>query len=349
MATGKTKSTTGTVAVIIPNWNGADKLAPAIESILAQSFSDLVLVIVDNGSTDNSREVIESYCRQDNRIDVIWRDRNYGYTGGVNPGFEYAIDKNCTYAAPFNNDAIADISWLQNLVTFLESHDTYGIAACKMLHADGKTIDSTGEYFTSWGLTYPRGRGEQNGTQYDTQIDIFGASGGASLYRVNMLKEVGLLDDDFFAYYEDVDLSFRSQLAGWKVGYVPEAFIYHEQGGTTKHMISGFTTYQTMKNLPLVTFKNVPSPYLFRVTWRLTLARLLFLARAISRGNGWLAIKGDFMATVLLFKKRGERRVIQQSKKISNEQVWNLIMHDLPPNATALRRLRTKWRSVKGK
>src|SRR4051812_27073347 len=105
------------------------------------------------------------------------------------------------YAAPFNNDAVADEKWLENLVGYLDSHKSAGIACCKLLSADGKTIDSTGDYYTVWGLPYPRGRGESEIDKYDSDTDIFGASGGASLYRVSMLKEVGLFDEDFFAYY----------------------------------------------------------------------------------------------------------------------------------------------------
>src|SRR6201999_312952 len=96
--------------------------------------------------------------------------------------------------------------------------------------------------------------------KYDKQTAVFVASGGASLYRIKMLQEIGLFDEDFFAYYEDVDLSFRAQLAGWKVAYAPRAVAYHQIGATSGH-IKGFTTYQTIKNLPLLFYKNVPRKF----------------------------------------------------------------------------------------
>jgi Predicted glycosyltransferases len=207
------------VFVVIPNWNGAKDLPTAIDAVLAQSYTNLTLVVVDNGSTDKSREIIEAYQRKDPRVRHIYNDKNYGYTGGMNPGMQLAIGEGAEYVAGCNNDAKPHKDWLKHLVTFLEKHPSYGTAACKLLHADGKTIDSTGEEYSMWGLPFPRGRSEAVIDQYDDQTEIFGASGGASMYRVKMLREVGIFDQDFFAYYEDTDLSFRSQLAGWKIAF----------------------------------------------------------------------------------------------------------------------------------
>src|SRR5690606_20741179 len=140
-----------------------------------------------------------------------------------------ALRKNTDYIALFNNDAVAHQDWLKNLVKTLEDDPETGIATCKLLSADKSRIDSTGDFYTTWGLPFPRGRGEAKLTKYDNDTRVFGASGGASLYRASMLKEIGLFDEDFFAYYEDVDISFRAQLAGWKVLYVPTAEAYHQQ------------------------------------------------------------------------------------------------------------------------
>jgi GT2 family glycosyltransferase len=325
------------VYVVIPNWNGADSLAACLDSLLRQSEKPHVIV-VDNGSTDGSLELLEKYPK----VQIIKHAENKGYAGGMNPGLQQAIDDGAEYVAAFNNDAVADKHWLRELVQALSKQPKAGIATCKLLSADGQHIDSTGDYFTVWGLPYPRGRGETDLTKYDDQTEIFGASGGASLYRVSLLQEVGLFDEDFFAYYEDVDLSFRAQLAGWEVVYVPSAVAYH-QISATSNRLKGFATYQTMKNQPLLVYKNVPRRYLFRVGWRFTLAHVLFYLRAFSRRQGWMATKGDLKGTDLLFKKAEERRQIQRTKKVSDEYIWNIMVHDLPPNAHNLRRLRAAW------
>src|SRR5262245_21563596 len=131
------------VVVVIPNWNGAEDLPAAMDSVLAQSFRDFNLVVVDNGSTDGSRKIIEAYGGKDKRVRRIYLDKNYGYTGGMNPGMQLAIDEGAAYVAALNNDAVADKDWLKHLAEFLDKHPTYGIAACSILSADGKTIDST--------------------------------------------------------------------------------------------------------------------------------------------------------------------------------------------------------------
>lgn len=331
------------VAVVVPNWNGADSLAACIDSLLSQSQKCLVIV-VDNGSVDESRDILERYTD----IEVIQHLENKGFAGGVNAGFERAIELGFGYVAAFNNDATGDKKWLEQLVKELGAHPKVGIATGKFLDEAGSHLDSTGDYYTVWGLPYPRGRGETELNKYDTECDIFAASGGASLYRVSMLKEIGLFDEDFFAYYEDVDLSFRAQLAGWKVRYVPEAVAYHQIGATSSK-IKGFTTYQTLKNIPLLAWKNVPRHALFHVWPRMVFAFWLFAGRAVLRGQIVAVIKGVAMGPVLWLKKLLERRRIQKSAKVSGKYIWSMMVHDLPPNAHALRKLRSFWWKLRGK
>ncbi|HVX48148.1 MAG TPA: glycosyltransferase family 2 protein [Candidatus Saccharimonadales bacterium] len=325
------------IAVVVPNWNGADHLAACLDSLFAQSVPTRIIV-VDNGSADDSLKIIEKY----QGLEVILNTENEGFTGGVNPGFKRAIDDGLKYVATLNNDAVADKDWLKELSAALDKHSGVGIATSKILDAKGKKIDSTGDYLTVWGLPYPRGRGETDNGQYDDKTEVFAASGGASMYRVKMLERIGLFDQDFFAYYEDVDLSFRAQLAGWKVRYIPSALVHHQIGATSAK-IKGFTTYQTLKNQQLLLYKNLPDGFKRQVWRRFTLAHTLFFLRAIGRGQGWPALKGDLKGTFLLLKKRGERKKIQAGKKVSDDYIWNLLVHDLPPNARNLRRLRGIW------
>lgn len=334
------------VSVVIPSWNGADGLRACLDSIIAQSLTPHIIV-VDNGSVDNSVDIIQTEYPT---VELIRHSTNKGYAGGVNPGFRRAIERGDNYVAPFNNDAIADKDWLKHLAATLEEKPAYGVATCKILSSDGKHLDSTGDYYTVWGLPYPRGRGETDINAYDDQTEIFAGSGGASLYRVAMLKEVGLLDEDFFAYYEDVDLSFRAQLYGWKVTFVPQSKVYHEMS-VTGSRVKGFFTLQTVKNLPWLLWKNVPAGQLWHILPRFMLAHALFISRAFQRGNGWYAVKALAIALWLLPKKLLERRRIQRARKqhhVSNEYVWSMIVHDLPPNAHALRKLRSYWRQFRG-
>lgn len=332
------KTSTPKVAIVIPNWNGIEDLPACLSSLQLQT-TPAEIIVVENGSTDGSAELISDKFPD---VTLLLQSKNYGFSGGVNIGMEYALKNDFDYVALFNNDAIADKNWLKHLVTTLDKDNIIGIATCKFTTIDKSHLDSTGDIYTSWGLPYPRGRGEAYGTQYDQEAVIFGASGGASLYRVSMLREIGLMDDKYFAYYEDVDISFRAQLAGWKVIFVPKAIAYHKISNTS-NKIKGFSTYQTMKNLPMVLWKNVPRSLLFTVVPRFTLAYTLFAGRALIDGCGVPAFKG-----LLVFIKNipyiiRQRRSIQRSRNVSDEYIWSIITHDLPPNATALRSLRQKW------
>lgn len=332
------------VVVVIPNLNGGEDLLRAVASLRSQTVTPKIIV-VDNASRDGSAErAFRTYPK----IELIRNKRNRGYAGGVNQGLSRAIALGALYVAPFNDDAVADKRWLEKLIDYLRIHTDHGAVACKVLQSDKTTIDSTGDYLTVWGLPYPRGRGETDRGQYDTPGEIFAASGAASLFRVEALQQVGLFDEDFFAYYEDVDLGFRLRLAGWKIGYEPKAVVYHKIGMTSGKM-KGFTTYQTMKNQPLVLWKNLPLRLWPRVVPRFTLAYCLFMARSFQRGNGWYALKGMVHAFILELKKIPERWRIQKTRKLSAQKVWQLLSKDLPPNAHALRRLRARWHMVRGR
>jgi GT2 family glycosyltransferase len=323
--------------VVIPNLNGGDALLEAIQSLTEQSLLPYIIV-VDNASTDGSAEQAAKKYPQ---IEIIRNTRNRGYAGGVNPGLDRAIKLGAVFAGPFNDDAIADKRWLKQLVDFLESNPKYGGVAPKVVSSDHERLDSTGEFYTSWGLSYPRGRREYDTHKYDHDTNVFAASGAACLYRVRALQEVGLLDEDFFAYYEDVDLSFRLQLAGWKIAFLPGSVVYHHIG-MTANRVSGFYAQQTLKNLPLLWFKNVPKRYFWHIGLRLSLVQLLFFGRAITRGHGWAAVKGSIQGCLLLIKKIPARRHIQAHRKLTDKQFESLLVYDLPPNAGALRLLRTR-------
>lgn len=332
------------VCCVIPSWNARDEVGKAISSLMEQSLPPHIIV-VENGSIDGSAAYIAAEFPD---VELIIHTKNRGFAGGVNAGIKKALTDGFTHIALFNNDAVADKNWLKHLAHNLDTNPKTGIVTCKLMHTDKNHLDSTGDMYTNWGLPYPRGRGEVASDDYDAQTAVFAASGGASLYRAELFTDIGLFDEDFFAYYEDVDISFRAQLAGWHIAYEPSAIAYHQIGATSSK-IKGFTTYQTMKNQPLVLFKNVPSRYLFSVGWRFTLAHSLFFIRAITRGQGWAALRGDAQGTYLLFKKAGERRRIQKTKKVSDEYIWSIMTHDLPPNAHALRNLRKRWWKLAGK
>ncbi len=329
------------IAIIIPNWNGQATLKKCIDSLLVQSLKNSVIV-VDNGSTDQSNKILSNYG---DKITVLKQEKNLGFAGGVNVGLNYSLNENFDFIALFNNDAVADQYWLEKLLKQINTDEKIGIVTSKILTSNGHKIDSTGDFYTIWGLPYPRGRGEVNSEKYDSELSIFSASGGACLFRSSMLKKIGLFDESFFAYYEDVDISFRAQLFGFKVLYTPQALVYHQIGATSRKL-KGFTTYQTMKNLPMLLLKNTPFPLLFKILPRFLLVYLSFFVSATSRKELSFALKGFWKSLLLLPKTLAKRKYNIKHKTVTDLYIKSILVYDLPPNATKLRAVRNIYRKI---
>jgi len=326
------------VAIVVLNWNGVKDTLDCLDSLQAQSYENFTIAVIDNGSTDNSYKLLSEYqTKHSANVEVIHNPKNFGFAGGVNTGIEWALNGDYEYIALFNNDANADKDWLKHLINAMQPKEI-GISTGLLLHGDGKTIDSTGDWYSTWGLPFPRNRNDKTDKAPSGEL-VFSASGGASLYKTEMLREIGLFDEDFFAYYEDTDVSFRAQLAGWKVAYTNKAIAYHKQGETSKKM-PGFTVYQTFKNLPLLFIKNVPRGLLLSIGIRFYFAYTLMFFNAIVKGSGKPAIKGAWMGFILGFKKLGERREIQSSKQATTKYIKTMLWPDLPPDQTGIRKLR---------
>ena len=326
------------VAIIVLNWNGIADTLDCLASLQNQSYKNFTIIVIDNGSTDNSPKLLNDYqSKHTDNVEVIYNPKNFGFAGGSNTGIEWALNENYDYVALFNNDATADKDWLANLIKAID-HKNIGISTGLLLHKDGKTIDSTGDWYSIWGLPFPRNRNDKIVEAPKSEL-VFSASGGASLYKTQMLRDIGLFDENFFAYYEDTDISFRAQLAGWKVAYTSNAIAYHKQGETSKKM-PGFAVYQTFKNLPLLYIKNVPRGLLFSIGIRLCLAYKLMFFNAIIKGSSKPAIKGWFNSVKLLPHAFSARHEIQANKHVTTDYIKSMLWPDLPPDQTGIRKLR---------
>lgn len=315
------------IFVVIPNWNGADMIADCLTSLQEQT-TPTHIVVVDNGSVDESIEIIE---KQFPKVHLIKLPQNTGFTGGVNTGIIYALEQNADAIALLNNDAVADKDWLKQLVTTLEQEDAFGIVTSKIVRSDKKRLDSAGDYYSVWGTAFPRGRDELDEGQFETPEEVFAGSGGASLYRASMLREVGLFDQDFFAYYEDIDISFRARLVGWKVFYQPKAVVYHEVGATSSR-IHDFGAYHGLKNIFFLSYKNLPLSLLISQFPKRALYYTALHARVWSLGKATASLKAFFMVLWLLPKKTVERWKIQRNRKVQTSELRKLMHNELPPS-----------------
>jgi GT2 family glycosyltransferase len=330
------------VAIVVVNYKAADDTLMSVRSLLTQSCSHFHIIVIENGSKDGSFEKFETFQeKHQDKVSILRNNENKGFTGGVNTGIRWAQQQGkYNYVALFNNDAVADKEWLSSLLSKANENASYGIVTGLLLHEDGSTIDSTGEFYSKWGLAFSRDRNQKSAKAHKAGL-VFGATGGATLYKMTLLNEVGLFDESFFAYYEDMDISFRSQLRGWEVFYTPKAIAYHKRGATTKKMPGGFAVYQTFKNLPTLFFKNVPKELLLSIGSRFLLAYVMMLGNAIAKGKGGSALAGYFKSIILFWKVAlPARKKIQSHKTVSASYLQSIIWQDLPPDQTGLRKLR---------
>jgi GT2 family glycosyltransferase len=264
-----------TVTAVVLNYDGRELLDGILASLFAQRCEPTEIVVVDNGSNDDSRAYLS---RQWPTVRVLALTENVGVAGGLNAGLAAARSE---FVCLLNNDMELDPDFLGELVAALRSYPAAGSAAPKLLSFHERDVlDGAGDTFHWAGVGWRRGHGEHDVGQYERPQPIFGACAGAALYRRAALDVVGPLDEDFFAFNEDVDWSFRAQLAGFQCRYVPSAIAYHLGSATLGAGQTDFTRYQIWRNGIWLVLKDYPLGLLLMHLPRLLLrqAEILVLA-----------------------------------------------------------------------
>lgn len=316
------------VLIVILNFNGWEETLSCIDAVLSQTYKDFHVMLIENGSKDESLEKL-AHFENNEKITFVKQPVNLGFAGGVNVGIRHAIEHDYEYIVLLNNDAVITETWLATLLETMEKVDA-SVVTGLLLSGDGKKIESTGDSYSRWGLPFPRQRDEEVSAADDSDF-VFGGTAGASIYKTSLFEDIGLFDETFFAYFEDTDISYRAQLAGHKAYYEKSAIAYHDHGTTSKK-IPGFTVQQTFKNLPLFFWKDVPMPMLFSTGWRFLGCYGLMYIRAILRGQFVIATKGVLKSLALLPHALKERRGIQKNRRVSIEYLQSIIYPDLPPS-----------------
>lgn len=263
-----------TVAVL--SYDGRRLLEVILPSLARQSFRDFEVVVVDNGSRDDSVRWLREHWPE---VEIVSLPENIGVTAALNV---CARSGRGEVVGLFNNDLELDPECLRELVGALEAHPEAGWAGAKLRDFQQREVlDGAGDIFT-WAATGGRrGHGERDRGQYDEPRAIFGACGGAAVYRRSALERVGGFDEDFFAFYEDVDWNLRAQLAGFSCRYVPSAVVYHMGSATIGRGLSDFTRYHLWRNALWIIAKDLPAGALLRHAPQLVLGQILNLAVAV--------------------------------------------------------------------
>ncbi len=242
------------LAIIIVNWNSYNVTAACLLSLRSIDYGNFETIVVDNGSEDNSVEEIRAQFPE---ATLLRNSENRGFTGGNNTGIQYALDQGKDLIMLLNNDTIVTSGFASILIKELLIDKSIGAIHPKIMYnQEREIIWSAGGFMNFFFfLTKQRGLNEKDLGQYNESSDVEWVTGCCFLTRSKIVREVGLLDDKFFIYYEDGDWSFRIKAHGYRLRYEPRSLIYHEVGKSNENRkgheegnISPFTRYQSVRN-----------------------------------------------------------------------------------------------------
>jgi GT2 family glycosyltransferase len=291
------------VVVVILNWNGKQYLEPCLHSVFSQKYQDLAVILVDNGSSDGSLDLVRTCFPQ---VRIIENKENRGFAAANNQAIRASASE---FIATLNNDTEVEPGWLEALVQAMDTDSRIGMCASKMMLADrrdvvesaGIAVDKAG---ISWGI---REESTSHLDEVKSQF-VFGPCAGAALYRRSMLDDIGLFDEDFFAYLEDVDLAWRAQWADWKCVYVPEAVVYHVHSATGKEG-SPFKNRLLGRNKIWMLCKNYPFPSWLWYAPLILVYDLMAVGYAIAAGRHG-AVRGRLAALLKIPATLAKRRQV---------------------------------------
>ena len=222
--------------VVLVNWNSFEFTHQCLQSLEQCNTSVFDIIVVDNGSKDGSGEQLKE---QHPEIILIESDSNLGFAGGNNLGIEYAIEHSYKYVMLLNNDTFVEPDFLDVLVGYMDENPDVGIIQPKIYcDHDRSLLWNGGSYFSAvLGLPYTKGYLSKDKPVYNKVKEVDWVTGCGFFTRTEILKRTGILEEKFFIYFEDVDLSFRIKKEGHRLIYHPESVIYHIAGMSNKSKV----------------------------------------------------------------------------------------------------------------
>lgn len=306
--------------VIIPNWNGKKYLEKCLDALLSQQgFFDVL--VVDNGSVDGSVELLaEKYSN----VKTILLKENTGFCHACNEGIKAS---ETPYVILLNNDTEVLPGFVENLIKAMEKDEKIFSVGAQMLQIqDNSLIDSAGDMYTIMGWGYCRGKGKP-AKDYDTSVKIFSACGGAAIYRKSILNKIGLLDENHFAYLEDMDLGYRARIYGYTNLYEPSAKVIHAGSASSGSTYNEFKTKLAAANNAYMIGKNMPFLQLLINLPFLALGVMIKTVFFAKKGMGRLYLKSYFSGIARIFTEEGKKHKIPF--KMSHLRNYLVIEKDL--------------------
>jgi GT2 family glycosyltransferase len=309
------RSTISDVSVIVLNYNGRNWLEGCLTAVHAELGDHGDLVVVDNASTDASVEFVQ---RRFPWVRLLALDRNVGFSAGNNAGARMARGR---FLAFLNNDTVPKHGWITSLRAPFEQDERVALTTARIVYLhDPTVIDSAGDGYLRAGGAFKRFHG-QPFSRGGESGDTFGACGAACMVRRGVFQALGGFDEDFFMVYEDVDLSYRARLLGYRCEYVADAIVHHVGSGTLGQTSSAAVFYG-QRNLEWTYFKNTPWPLLIRSLPN----HLLYDGVAmVSYGStGLLAayLKAKWAAITGFPRVFKKRLTVQKGRCVTSQELW---------------------------
>lgn len=274
------------ISIVIPNYNGNKYLKECLNLIYKHVTISNQIIIIDNASTDDDYKWIKQLDSQ-----IIFRqlDKNYGFSRAVNEGIKLAQGK---YVLLLNNDTEIQEGFLEALLTCIESEpDIFAVCSQMIQYHNPSLIDDAGDEYNLLGWAYKRGDGKLVDI-YKCTEQVFSACAGAALYRKSVFEEIGYFDENFFAYMEDVDISYRALIHGYKNMYCPDAKVLHIGSATSGSRYNDFKVKLASRNNIYVPYKNMPTIQLIMNLPFLIIGYLIKYLFFLKKGFGKVYLEG---------------------------------------------------------
>jgi GT2 family glycosyltransferase len=317
------------VTVIIVNFNGGEHLLRCLACLADQETPAERIVLIDNCSTDGSAAAAREWVARDGRLTA----RLEQIDSAVNTGFAAANNRAveaCTteFVALLNPDAFPDRGWLTALLAAARQHpEAASFGSWQRLDGRPGLLDGVGDVYHISGVAWRDGHEKPHGDCYEPDGEIFSACAAAALYRRQTFLDVGGFDEDFFCYFEDVDLGFRLRLAGHAARAVAAAGVSHMGFASAGGRRSTFAVYHGHRNLVWCFAKNMPFPLVLLLLPGHIALLFYDLVLFMLRGCGAAVVTAKWHALVGLPKFLGKRRAVQAIRRATCLEIWRIMDH----------------------
>ena len=312
--------------VVIPNYNGIKYLADCLDSLRDQTAGDFNILVVDNGSTDGSYELLSDYPE----VKVIRFEENKGFCGAVNAGIKAAETE---YVILLNNDTKAQKTFVEKMEAAIRKNEKIFSVSARMLNMyEPELIDDAGDLYCALGWSFARGK-DRKATEYNVPRKIFSACGGAAIYRMSVFEKIGYFDERHFAYLEDLDIGYRAKINGYYNVYEPDAEVLHAGSSFSGSRYNEFKVNLSSANNIYVIGKNMPVIQILINLPFLLAGFTIKIFFFILKGMGITYIKGLGRGIKMCLDKEGRRAHVPFKFRnfgnyvyIQIELWWNIVL-----------------------